>query len=72
DYFMKLQMVGETYLSAQQYTNACDYFLESIELAERFDDTIGISDTDRKNAYDSLLIEAAACRDGTISEVKVQ
>ena len=72
DYFMKLQMVGEAYLSARQYTRACDYFLESNELAQSFDDEIGISDADRKNAYDSLLIEVAACRDGTINEVKLQ
>ena len=71
-YFLKNQMVGETYLSAGDFVRACANFIEAAEVGARFDDEIGISEADRQNAYDDLLLEAAACRDGTISEFELQ
>ena len=70
NYFLKNQMVGQTYHSAGDFVQACAKFIEAAEIGARFDDEIGISEADRQNAYDDLLVEAAACRDGTISEIE--
>ena len=64
-------MVGETYLAAGDFARACAKFIEAAEIGARFDDEIGIGEADRQNAYDVLLVEAAACRDGTISEIEL-
>lgn len=71
-YFQKLQMVGEVFFEAKEYKKACEYFLESAQSAKSFDQEIGMGETDRAHMYADLLKQDKACKEGRISQLKLE
>lgn len=68
-YFQKMQMVGEVYAYAGQFTTACAYFTKAADSGESFDAKIGVSEGDRQHVLAPLAHQKSACDDGRFDEL---
>lgn len=69
EYFLRLKSVGEVNVTAKRFEQGCSYLETAKSLAMKYDETIGLSETEQATTLDQLLKQAAACRDGSIANL---